>query len=97
MAKQGAHHDRRRGLRVLLVGHACAPNVGSEPGLTWNWAWHLAEHHEVSVVAHPYWRAAVEAGARRHGHRAPRMIWVDLPKPWDPWLPARGERGNHLH
>jgi hypothetical protein len=56
MAKQGAHHDRRQGLRVLLVGHACAPDVGSEPGLTWNWARHLAEHHEVCVVAHPHWR-----------------------------------------
>lgn len=51
MAKHGAHHDRRPGLRVLLVGHACAPDVGSpdvgspdvgsEAGLSWNWARHL--------------------------------------------------------
>jgi glycosyltransferase involved in cell wall biosynthesis len=97
MAKQGAHHDRRPGLRVLLVGHACAPGVGSEPGLTWNWARHLAEHHEVWVVAHPHWRAAVEDAPRRPGQPAPRLVWVDLPERWDPWLPARGERGIHLH
>jgi glycosyltransferase involved in cell wall biosynthesis len=84
-------------LRVLLVGHACGVGLGSEPGLTWNWAWHLAERHEVWVITHPQHRAAIEAAIEREGDRAPRMVWVDLPKRWDPWEPTRGERGIHLH
>jgi glycosyltransferase involved in cell wall biosynthesis len=84
-------------LKVLLVGHACSPGLGSEPGLTWNWAWHLAEHHQVWVIAHPLHRAAVESVTRQHRQRAPTMVWVDLPTWANPWDPARGERGIRLH
>jgi glycosyltransferase involved in cell wall biosynthesis len=84
-------------LRILLVGHACAPDAGSEPGLTWNWARHLAERHEVCVIAHPQHRAEVDSSVHRLGARAPRMFWVDLPERFNPWNPAAGEHGIHLH
>jgi glycosyltransferase involved in cell wall biosynthesis len=57
----------------------------------------LAERHEVWVITHPQHRAAIEAVIEREGDRAPRMVWVDLPKRWDPWEPTRSERGIHLH
>ena len=34
-----------------MVAAACHPDQGSEPGLGWNWAIRLAEHHDVTVVA----------------------------------------------
>jgi glycosyltransferase involved in cell wall biosynthesis len=84
-------------LRILLVGHACAPDAGSEPGLTWNWARHLAVRHEVCVIAHPQHRDEVDWHVHRLGARAPRMVWVDLPERINPWNPAGGERCIHLH
>jgi glycosyltransferase involved in cell wall biosynthesis len=84
-------------LKILLVGHACAPDAGSEPGLTWNWAWHLSEHHDVWVTAHPQHRTKVEFALRGHVGRAPRVVWVALPSWLDPWHPDRGEAGLHLH
>ena len=81
----------------MLVGHICSPELGSEPGFIWNWAWHLSERHDVWVVAHPLCRAAVETAMARHRDRALRFVWVELPKRWDPWDPARGEQAIHLH
>jgi glycosyltransferase involved in cell wall biosynthesis len=89
--------DTKAGLRILLVGHACSPGLGSEPGLTWNWAWHLSEHHDVWVLSHPKFRAAVEDVTLRLDDRGPRMVWVELPKRVDPFDPARSQRGIHLH
>jgi len=37
-------------LKVLIVAAACHPDQGSEPGLGWNWATRIAEHHDVTVV-----------------------------------------------
>lgn len=95
ISADGSASTRR--LRILLVGHACGPGLGSEPGLTWNWAKHIAVSHDVWVVAHPQHRAAVETAMREAGGRSPRLVWVDVAKHLDPWDPVRGERGIHLH
>jgi glycosyltransferase involved in cell wall biosynthesis len=89
--------DQER-LKVLLVGHTCSPDLGSEPGFIWNWAWHLSAHHNVWVMARPMYRREVESVTCRQGGRAPRMVWVDVPT----WLnpggnPARGQQGIHPH
>jgi glycosyltransferase involved in cell wall biosynthesis len=84
-------------MKVLLVGHACCPGVGSEPGLTWNWAWHLAAHHEVWLLAHPGYRAEVERYLRERPNPRLHVVWVSLPARWDPYDPVRGERGLRLH
>lgn len=44
-------------MNILLIGHACSPGLGSEPGFTWNWAQQLSIHHPVWVVAHPQFRS----------------------------------------
>ncbi|WP_146214742.1 glycosyltransferase family 4 protein [Azospirillum thermophilum] len=87
----------RRRLKVLIVGHACCPGVGSEPGLTWNWATSLAEHHDVWLVAHPAHRDRVEAALADRPVPGLSVHWVELGPSWDPWDRSRGERGIHLH
>jgi glycosyltransferase involved in cell wall biosynthesis len=86
-----------RRLKVLIVGHACGPDLGSEPGLTWNWARHMAAWHDVRVIAFPQHRDAVTAALSRPGAPDIAMEWVDLGDGWDPWDRSRGEHGLHLH
>src|SRR3546814_13541917 len=76
-------------LRILLVGHACAPDLGSEPGFTWNWAWHLSERHDVWVIAHPAHRPAVEAALARAPERHVHMAWLGRPRWWALGRPER--------
>src|SRR3546814_3489415 len=73
------------------------PVLGSEPGFTWNWAWHLSERHDVWVIAHPAHRPAVEAALARAPERHVHMAWLGRTRWWDLWRPERGERGIHLH
>lgn len=37
-------------VKILLSAYACEPNRGSEPGVGWNWAIHLAKEFEVYVI-----------------------------------------------
>jgi glycosyltransferase involved in cell wall biosynthesis len=92
MADRGPSGKSNERLKILLVGHAFWPGEGSEPGITWNWAWHLSEYHDVWVLAPPLRRAAVEAALAGHSGRAPGVVWVDVPRD-----PEQGERGIRLH
>jgi glycosyltransferase involved in cell wall biosynthesis len=71
--------------------------MGSEPGGTWNWALHLALHHEVWVITHPQFRDRVEAFFAEKPNSKIRFVWVDVNSIFDPWVPARGERGIQIH
>jgi glycosyltransferase involved in cell wall biosynthesis len=82
--------------RIALIGHACSPVMGSEPGFTWNWAVNLSERHDVTVFAHPVFRDAVEAELRERPRESLRFVWVTLDR-FDPWDDKRGERGVRLH
>jgi len=84
-------------MRIALVGHACSPYFGSEPGLTWNWAKHLAKFHDVHVVTHPQFREDIDKEAAAMGAGAPKFHYVNLDSPMDPWKPKRGEKGIRLH
>ena len=84
-------------LKVLLVGHSCGPGVGSEPGITWNWARQLSSHHQVWVLTHPVYRENVERFLTEHPSPNLHFAWVSL-SPWqDPWDPDKGERWIRLH
>jgi glycosyltransferase involved in cell wall biosynthesis len=84
-------------LRVALVGHACSPVLGSEPGLTWNWGKHLAADHDVTVFCHPQYRADTDAYLAANPVDNLRFVWVDTDTRLDPWDPAKGEKGLRLH
>lgn len=37
-------------MKVLINAYACSPNMGSEPGMAWNWCVHLAKHCELHII-----------------------------------------------
>ncbi|MGE5612389.1 MAG: glycosyltransferase family 4 protein [Bacillota bacterium] len=83
-------------MRVLLSAYACEPNKGSEPGVGWNIARELAEHHDVWVIT----RADHEPGIRAQLARTPvrRLRVVAYELPW--WLRLgwwQGHWGVHGH
>jgi glycosyltransferase involved in cell wall biosynthesis len=84
-------------VRVLLIGHGCCPGMGSEPGLTWNWAWHLSRDHQMCVVAHPWSKPIVEDYLAKHPNPSLRFCWVKPPDLVDPWDPKLGEKWLRLH
>ncbi len=48
-------------MRILLSAFACDPNKGSEEGVGWTWAYHLAKAgHEVCVLTRDYHRQVIE-------------------------------------
>jgi glycosyltransferase involved in cell wall biosynthesis len=86
-------------LNILIVGHGCFPNMGSDAGITWNWAWHLAERNRVWVIAHGFARPLVEQYMHDHPRPNLQFIWVGPLGWWDPWKnpgPTKA-RGLPLH
>ncbi|VAX20403.1 putative glycosyltransferase protein [hydrothermal vent metagenome] len=48
-------------MKILLSAYACEPNMGSEPGVGWNWAVELLNlGHEVWVLTREYHRPPIE-------------------------------------
>ena len=83
-------------LNILVVGHACLPEAGSELGVSWNWAWHLAARNRVWVITHGHFRPLIERHLRDNPRQNLRFIWVGPLGWWDPWSGDRS-RGIRLH
>src|SRR5262244_206401 len=83
-------------LNILIVGHACLPEAGSELGVTWNWAWNLAKRNRVWVITHGYFRPTIERYMRDNPRPNLRFLWVGPLGWWDPWNGTE-PRGIHLH
>ena len=83
-------------LNIIIVGHGCLPDSGSEPGIAWNWAWHLAARNRVWVVTHGYHRPHIERYLRDNPRHNLRFIWVGPLGWWDPWNGVE-PRGIRLH
>ena len=98
-APNALERTQMKQLNILVVGHGCFPNMGSEAGVTWNWAWHLAERNRVWVIAHGLGRHLVEQYLQDHPRPNLRFIWVGPLGWWDPWKdPALTKvRGLLLH
>jgi glycosyltransferase involved in cell wall biosynthesis len=85
-------------MKILIVGHACAPGLGSEPGFTWNWAWQMSRTHQVWVIAHPEYKARVDSFLALHPNDHVQFIWVVPKSRFDHWIPGSNqERGIRLH
>lgn len=82
-------------LRVLLSAYACEPAKGSEPGVGWNMAVHLAEHHEVWVLTRANNRSSIEAELAEKGLWNLHFVYHDLPSWGRFW--KRGQRGLRLY
>ncbi len=84
-----------KALKLLLSAYACEPGRGSEPGVGWNLARHLAEHHEVWVLTRANNRPAIEAALAQRPVPNLHFVYHDLP-PWARFW-KRGQRGVQLY
>jgi glycosyltransferase involved in cell wall biosynthesis len=70
-------------MRILLSAYACRPNAGSEPGVGWNWATHLADRGiEVHVLVAKRNQEAIEAGLRNNPIANLHFVYVSVPYEW---------------
>lgn len=87
---------RGRGLRILLSAYACGPGRGSEPGVGWAWARHLAEAgHEVWVITRANNSGLINRTVATEPVPNLHFAYTDLPKWARFW--KRGERGARVH
>jgi glycosyltransferase involved in cell wall biosynthesis len=84
-------------MKVLVIGHACAPGLGSEPSFTWETATKLSKQHQVWVIAHPQYRERVERVLIEQPHPNLHFEWVTTNTRFDPWKPEKGESGIRVH
>ena len=75
-------------MKILINAYACSPDMGSEPGMAWNWCSYLAAHVELYIITEGEFREKIEAavktlpqGERMHFYYNPmsddirRMCW----------------------
>lgn len=48
-------------LSILINAYACSPEMGSEPGMAWNWCINLARHCELHIITEGEFRHKIEA------------------------------------
>jgi glycosyltransferase involved in cell wall biosynthesis len=84
-------------LRVLLVCHDCTPYRGSEPATAWEWAVHLASHHDVWVICHSQFQSDYKDIPPSEIPARLNIIWVPLTKPFEPWVAGQSEHRFRLH
>ncbi|HFD15051.1 MAG TPA: glycosyltransferase [Rhodospirillales bacterium] len=84
-----------RRLKVLVSAYACEPGKGSEPGVGWNFAVHMAKHHDVWVLTRANNRSVIEAALAERPVPGLRFAYYDLPDWARFW--KRGQRGVPLY
>lgn len=47
-------------LSILINAYACSPDMGSEPGMAWNWCVNLAKHCELYIITEGEFRDNIE-------------------------------------
>ena len=47
-------------LSILINAYACSPNMGSEPGMAWNWCENLAKYCELHIITEGEFRDKIE-------------------------------------
>ena len=48
-------------LAILVNAYACSPNMGSEPGMAWNWCVNLAKYCELHIITEGEVKEKIEA------------------------------------
>lgn len=48
-------------LSILINAYACSPNMGSEPGMAWNWCVNLAKYCELYIITEGEFRHKIES------------------------------------
>lgn len=47
-------------LSILINAYACSPNMGSEPGMAWNWCINLAQYCELHIITEGEFQENIE-------------------------------------
>lgn len=47
-------------LKILINAYACSPNMGSEPGMAWNWCVNLAKYCELHIITEGEFHSNIE-------------------------------------
>ena len=47
-------------LKILINAYACSPDMGSEPGMAWNWVSNLAKYCEVHIITEGEFQNKIE-------------------------------------
>lgn len=66
-------------INLLLSAYACNPEKGSEPGVGWNMAKELANHHQVTLLTRESNRPAIEASLRQAPIDNLTVVFCDVP------------------
>jgi len=61
-------------MKVLLSAYSCTPNLGSEPGVGWNWARQIAKNNEVWVITRETNRKSIESAEKP---KSLHFVYVD--------------------
>lgn len=85
----------KKRLKILLSAYACEPGKGSEPGVGWNMARHLSQHHEVWVITRANNREVIESEMNHRPLSNINFVYYDLPSWARFW--KRGPRGVQLY
>ena len=48
-------------MKILISAYAVCPDMGSEPGMGWNWCVNLAKYCELYIITETEFRAQIEA------------------------------------
>jgi glycosyltransferase involved in cell wall biosynthesis len=48
-------------MKILINAYACSPNMGSEPGMAWNWCVNLANHCELHIITEGEFKEQIDA------------------------------------
>lgn len=48
-------------LTILINAYACSPNMGSEPGMAWNWCVNLAKYCELHIITEGEFKSNIDA------------------------------------
>jgi len=82
--------SKNKRLKVLLCCYACDPSYGSEPGMGWNFAYHISRFHDAHVLVEEKFKENLLNHAKKHPedvknitfhfikkqrHRTLRKIW----------------------
>ena len=90
-AEQTSGEPKPRPFKVLISSYACRPNAGSEVGIGWNWALHLAQAGcIVDVLTAARNREANEGFLALHPIPNLRFHFVEVP-----WLPPWEHGARH--
>ena len=86
-------------MKILLSAYACEPNRGTEPGVGWNMAVALAQHHQIWVFTSNTHRTAIEAELAVRPVENLQFVYID-PLGWVYDWSKEGKKAYwdvHLH